>query len=84
MPERSRSAFAPPAPRNLLILVGVAAEILLLLAANYLPPANAVLRTLRALGDVTLLLAPFALAMSGLDELAKILARRSGRRSARA
>jgi sodium/potassium-transporting ATPase subunit alpha len=79
----SRSAFAPPAWRNLLILVG-AAEILLLLAANYLPPANAVLRTLRVLGDVTLLLAPFALAMSGLDELAKILARRSGRRSARA
>ena len=71
-----RSAFAMPLFGNPLIMWGVALEIALLLAANYLPLANVLLATLSVPTEVWLLLIPFALGMLALEELRKALVRR--------
>jgi calcium-translocating P-type ATPase len=71
-----RSVFAMPLVGNRLIMWGVVLEITLLLAANYLPLANGLLRTLPVPTEVWLLLVPFALGILILEELRKALARR--------
>ena len=71
-----RSVFRLPFFSNPLILWGVALEIVLLLAANYLPPANALLATLPVPTEVWLLIIPFAIGMVALEELRKALVRR--------
>lgn len=71
-----RSAFAIPLFGNPLIMWGIALEIALLLAANYLPLANMLLATLPVPTEVWLLLIPFALGMLALEELRKALVRR--------
>lgn len=71
-----RSAFSIPLFNNPLIIWGVALEIALLLAANYLPWANALLGTLPVPGEVWLLLVPFAIGIFALEELRKVFVRR--------
>lgn len=75
-----RSAFAIPLFGNPLIMWGIALEIVLLLAANYLPWANTLLATLPVPMEVWLLLVPFALGIFALEELRKAFARKAIRR----
>jgi magnesium-transporting ATPase (P-type) len=77
-----RSAFALPLFGNPLIVWGIALEIALLLAANYLPWANALLGTRPVPIEVWLLLIPFALGIFALEELRKAFVRsRHGERA---
>ena len=71
-----RSVFAMPLFGNPLIVWGVVLEIALLLAANYLPWANALLGTLPVPTEAWLLLIPFALGIFALEELRKTFVRR--------
>jgi calcium-translocating P-type ATPase len=71
-----RSVFAMPLFGNPLIVLGVVFEIALLLAANYLPWANALLGTLPVPTEAWLLLIPFALGIFALEELRKAFVRR--------
>ena len=70
-----RSVFSMPAFDNALIVWGIVLEIVLLLAANYLPLANALLATLPMPPEVWLLLIPFAFGIIALEELRKALMR---------
>lgn len=72
----ARSVFGMPFFGNLLILWGVALEIVLLVAVNHLPLANRIVGTLPVPNEVWLLLVPFALASIGLEELRKVFVRR--------
>jgi magnesium-transporting ATPase (P-type) len=74
-----RSAFTMPPFGNPLIVCGIALEIALLLVANYLPWANAMLGTLPVPSEVWLLFAPFALGIFALEELRKAFVRRGYR-----
>lgn len=70
-----RSIFSMPAFDNALIVWGIVLEIILLLAANYLPLANTLLATLPISLEVWLLLIPFAFGIVALEELRKALVR---------
>ena len=77
-----RSAFALPLFGNPLIVWGIVLEIALLLAANYLPWANALFGTRPVPIEVWLLLIPFALGIFALEELRKAFVRsRHGERA---
>jgi hypothetical protein len=71
-----RSVFSLPLLGNPLTLWGVALEVVLLLVANYVPWANALLATLPVPMEVWLLVIPFALGMLVAEEVRKAFVRR--------
>ncbi len=71
-----RSAFAFGIASNPLILLGVAAEILLLLAIVYTPAGNALFGTAPLAASAWLFVLPFALGMLALEEIRKAVVRR--------
>ncbi|MDT3736440.1 MAG: cation-transporting P-type ATPase [Denitratisoma sp.] len=76
-PLKSSLAFGLAA--NPLILVGLAAELALILAIVYTPAGNWLFGTAPVGADVWLLALPFAAAMWGLDEARKAWLRRAGK-----
>ena len=70
------SVFSRNLLGNRLLLVGVAAEIALILLIDYTPWGNALFGTLPIAGEVWLLVIPFALVMLLLEELRKWWVRR--------
>ena len=71
-----RSAFAFGFASNPLILWGVAAELLLLLAIVYTPTGNALFGTAPLAASAWLFVLPFALGMLALEEVRKAVIRR--------
>jgi len=71
-----RSAFAFGVASNPLILWGVAAELLLLLAIVYTPTGNALFGTAPLAASAWLFVLPFALGMLALEEVRKAVVRR--------
>ena len=78
-----RPAFAFRVTSNKLILWGVAAELVLLLAIVYTPPGNALFGTAPLTAAAWLFVLPFALGMLALEELRKAVVRRAGERRPR-
>ena len=79
----SRSVFSTGFLGNRLILWVVALEIVLVLAINYTPLGNLLLRTSPLGARIWLFIIPFAGAMLALEELRKRLARNAGTRAPR-
>ncbi len=77
-----RSVFALPLCGNRWIVCGVALEIVLLLAYNYVPLANWLLGTSPVPPAVWLLIVPMAIAMLALEEARKAFVRSFLRRYA--
>jgi len=71
-----RSAFAFGLTSNPLILLGVAAELGLLLAIVYTPVGNALFGTAPLAASAWLFVLPFALGMLVLEEVRKAVVRR--------
>jgi magnesium-transporting ATPase (P-type) len=71
-----RSAFAFGLGSNPLILWGVAAELVLLLAIVYTPAGNALFGTAPLAASAWLFVLPFALGMLALEEARKAVVRR--------
>ncbi|HET9701099.1 MAG TPA: cation-transporting P-type ATPase [Burkholderiales bacterium] len=76
----TESAFRFGLFSNRLLLLGIAVEVALILAIVYTPWGNAVFGTAPLEAKVWLYMLPFALAMLGLEELRKLIARRLARK----
>ncbi|MBZ0091946.1 MAG: cation-transporting P-type ATPase [Sulfuricellaceae bacterium] len=74
------SVFSRPLFGNRLILIGIAVEVLMILAIDYTPLGNRLFGTAPLQAEFWLFLLPFAAAMLLLEEGRKWIARRSGAR----